>query len=143
MSKQIETRHEELVVMGTGVLLSGHGFYVIPSSSEPGRSHIVEQLPSRLSCDCKSFHYRGRCEHVRVVIAHKERLQLQLADETTDQADQATPASRETRATSDTSHVPPARAPSGAARATDHAVGERASDTALLRHNNRPFSIWK
>lgn len=71
---------EVLPVVGSGVLLDSTPFYVVPSQSDEGRSHLVQQLPMRLSCDCKAFHYRGRCIHVRSVVAHKQALQLAEAD---------------------------------------------------------------
>ena len=62
----------ELRVTGTGFDLDGTPFYVVPSSSELSRSHIVKHLPTRLVCDCKDYFYRQRrCKHVAAVIEHR------------------------------------------------------------------------
>lgn len=71
--------HDEPAVTGTGVDVEGTPFYVVPSSTEPGRVHLVRQLPRRLVCDCKAAHYGKRCVHVAAVVAHKQRQQLAIA----------------------------------------------------------------
>lgn len=68
-----------VTVIGMGVLASGTSFYLVSSQNEPGRSHVVEQQPSRLVCDCKGFTYRGKCAHVAAVVAHKQKLELARA----------------------------------------------------------------
>lgn len=76
-----ETR-APLAVIGTGEMLDGGHVYIVPSQTEAGRVHLVRQLPTRLQCDCRAFHYRGKCAHVEAVKAHKAALLLAEVDET-------------------------------------------------------------
>lgn len=72
---QAKAAAEVLPVSGAGVLSDGSNFYLVPSQSEEGRSHVVTERDGYWACDCKGFHYRGKCVHVTVVIAHQEQLQ--------------------------------------------------------------------
>lgn len=123
MQKQHETT--ELSVIGAGVTLEGVNFYVIPSQAEPGRVHLVRQLATRLSCDCRGYQYRNKCCHVDAVKAHKQRLQLETANA-------ARAPARETHP------LQPAAATSAGTAST---VDPR--DTAILRRSQQPFSILK
>jgi hypothetical protein len=114
---------EAATVIGTGVLASGASFYLVSSQSEPGRSHVVEQQPTRLICDCKGFAYRGKCAHVSAVVAHKQRLQAEHA-EAEDRVSRVAPATP--------------KAPAMAYRQSSHP-----GDTALPRRNNEPFSLMR
>lgn len=67
-------------VIGAGVLLDGSNVYLVSSQTEEGRAHIVRQEAARPVCDCKGFHYRGRCAHVAAVVAHKQKLELARAE---------------------------------------------------------------
>ena len=128
---------EAATVIGTGVLASGASFYLVSSQSEPGRSHVVEQQPTRLICDCKGFAYRGKCAHVAAVVAHKAALELAranaesiIADAGLSHVKRGTPA--------------PARpAASAAAKMARYRQSSHPGDTALPRRNNQPFSIWR
>lgn len=72
--------HAEPKVTGTGFDLEGTPFYVVPSSSELSRSHIVKLLSTGLVCDCKDYFYRQRrCKHIAAVIEHQSVHQLALA----------------------------------------------------------------
>lgn len=71
----------ELRVVGVGELENGHGFYLVPSESDPTRFYVVEQLPTRLECQCKDAFYRRRaCKHIRAVEAHKQKIELAAAE---------------------------------------------------------------
>ena len=127
---------EAATVIGTGVLASGASFYLVSSQSEPGRSHVVEQQPTRLICDCKGFAYRGKCAHVAEVVAHKAALELARANAEAIIADAGL--SRGTPATA------PARpAASASAKMAAYRQSSHPGDTALPRRNNQPFSIWR
>ncbi len=126
--------HELPQVLGTGVLYNGtgHAFCLVSSSSEPGRVHVVEYLPGgRLTCDCKSYHYRGRCAHVAAVVTLQQRL------ESVEQAEQGVASSAGRAGEDVVSHVAPA------SREARPASCSHPGDTAMLRRNNRPFSILK
>lgn len=78
--RKSEESTEVLPVVGSGVLIDGTPFYCVPSQTEAGRVHLVRQFPTRLSCDCRGYHYRGKCAHLEAVKAHKRALQLAEAD---------------------------------------------------------------
>ena len=128
MQNTKSTEPVEIRVVGTGVLESGHGFYLVPSESDPTRCYVVEQWPSKLECRCKDAFFRQRqCKHIRAVMAHKARLQLAEAD----QADASIAEECASRATLAT----PSAAKAAAYRQSSHP-----GDTALLRRDNRPFA---
>jgi hypothetical protein len=135
MQKQ-ETAAE---VIGAGVLLDGSNVYIVSSQSEDGRSHIERQEATRLVCDCRGYHYRGRCAHVAEVVAHKTALELARANAEAIIADaglsRGTPAPAPAR--------PAASASAGAAKMAAYRQSSHPGDTALPRRNNQPFSIWR
>lgn len=102
MQKHQASMAEPLPVSGTGVLLDSSNFYLVPSQSEDGRSHVVTQLPTRLSCDCKSYFYRQRCAHIAAVTAHKQRLQLAVAEQAETPETPETPEETETETETET-----------------------------------------
>jgi hypothetical protein len=77
----LETPSEPLPVIGTGILTNGHGFYAVPSSSDPTRCYLVEQWPSKLTCHCKDAFFRYRqCKHILAVTVHKQKIQIEEAN---------------------------------------------------------------
>lgn len=43
--------------------------YRVPSSSEPGREYTPTVTEAGWACQCKGWHYRGRCRHIEAARA--------------------------------------------------------------------------
>ena len=125
------TRHERLVsvveeapvkIVGRGTLASnGLPFLLVSSASEVGRVHCVAYayegayVGARICCDCEAANHGRSCKHVRLVTAW-------LIEQMT-------------------------TAPLGASVSPPSEPVEPeppdARDTAVLRRNNRPFTMLK
>jgi predicted nucleic acid-binding Zn finger protein len=135
MQKQAQPA-EPVAVVGTGVLKNGNGFYLVPSESDPTRYYVVEQHPTHLNCTCKDHFYRGRrCKHIAAVVAHKTRLQYEQAQA---QMAEMTRILRQVNVGLDELDRREM-----ARMSASRVAGSHVGDTALLRRNNRPFSLMK
>lgn len=63
----MKSQNQPAAITGNGTLASGTAFYLVSSSSEVGRSHVVTCQPGHLTCDCRGFFYRGKCAHIALV----------------------------------------------------------------------------
>ena len=56
-----------LHITGQGHLLNGQRFFLIPSATDPARSHIIVSDETRLHCDCTAGQYDHICQHRAIV----------------------------------------------------------------------------
>src|SRR5258706_15376871 len=56
-----------LQITGQGHLLNGQRFFIVPSSTEPARSHIIVSDEHHLHCDCPAGQYDHICQHRALV----------------------------------------------------------------------------
>ena len=66
----------DLHITGQGHLLNGQRFFLIPSATDPARSHVIVSDESHLHCDCEA----GQRDHVCM---HRAIVHLFLRDERT------------------------------------------------------------
>lgn len=52
-----------LDITGQGRLRNGNRFFVVPSATDPSRSHIVTSDGTRLHCDCTAGAFDKICQH--------------------------------------------------------------------------------
>ena len=56
-----------LQITGQGHLLNGQRFFIVPSSSDPARSHVIVSDEKHLHCDCTAGQYEHICQHRALV----------------------------------------------------------------------------
>lgn len=70
MGMTTKTSTEEFIETHAGTLRvqinKTHALVFVPSS-EPGKHYAVIITRHFATCDCKGFHYRGKCRHVTLV----------------------------------------------------------------------------
>ena len=57
----------DLHITGQGHLLNGQRFFIVPSSSDPARSHVIVSDEKHLHCDCTAGQYEHICQHRALV----------------------------------------------------------------------------
>ena len=122
LERAIERAHSRGVyIIGTGRLRAdGARLFVVSSTSDPVRGHLVVVVGHHLQCDCTAAQYGRLCQHRAIV--HERLLAERAASQVNSSRNAETRAVCATRDPETTTTTP---------------------DTAILRRSQRPFSLWK
>jgi len=122
-----------LEVIGQGHLKAGNGttrVFLVPSQSDPTRTHVVRLVGRRLQCDCTASQYGRICAHRATVhmelVVEASRREAEADDVTAALEREAVAIERKDRQ-----------------EAEQQTERTRKREAAVLVSSSAPFSIWR